>query len=203
MSITERIARAISCLPADLDEIRRCGAIHRAISGLDGVIELAADGRLFAAEHKIAPGQADHLEYVRSRLEMIRHLGLRIAPEFVSLTPSDPANRHAVLLARYTACSGEALRAAEEARRPFPAEALDSFAADVRTLAEHGFAHRFVRGWHHALVSETTGTIVMDDWGALSAGEESDVTAMLWNLERMIDAERGYSAETRSSRDRS
>ena len=203
MSLSEDIAIAIAGIPSDLDEFARIGEICRRLAALPGVRRGRNTQALYCREHKIVRGPTEHLRGLEQKLQVVRAIPVEICPEPVSLIAAGPRGQQGILLVRYPACAGETLVPGEEAKRPFTDDALERFAADVRTLADHGYAHVYIRSWYHALVSSETGTIVMDDWGALSTGRRNDVTEMLGHLERLLAAELGGSDESGLPRGRS
>lgn len=157
----EQIVARETRVPAQ-HEVWRIG---QAIAALPGV---TARGHLERSyfEYVIQIGRGDVLSNEASVLTRLRPLDLAAAPELVALIPTTHGH---VLVRRYWACAGERVVPVEDSDAKFTAAARQRFRRDMEELAAHGLIHPYARGLRHWLIGETSGTIVLNSWLAVTA----------------------------------
>jgi len=118
------------------------------------------------------------------KLTWMKQFDIAAAPELLALIP---AREDFVLVGRYWACADEQLVPVDRQKHVFTPEASRRFQCDILTLADHGAFHPYAhRGVHHWLIGETSGTIVLNAWTALSNLDPRERTLVLDRVNRQL-----------------
>lgn len=117
-------------------------------------------------------------------LAEIRPLDIAAAPEVAALVPF--ANDDCVLVRRYWACPGERLQPARETTGPFHEAARRRFRNDMEKLLECGKVHPYARGLSHVLVSQNTGTLLLNRWIMVRTGTPREQKDFLETIDLLL-----------------
>jgi hypothetical protein len=118
-------------------------------------------------------------------LRWIRPLEIAAAPEVAAVLEVD--ERYTLLVRRYWACPGEKRIPADDSTAPFAPAARDRYRRDMKKLADHGKVHPYARGLGHMLVSETTGTLLLNTWPVCKDGSEREREEFLQSIEFQLE----------------
>jgi hypothetical protein len=111
----------------------------------------------------LAAGNAD----ASRQLDWLRELEIAAAPEWKAYPVS--GGEYQVSVLRYWSCPGERLFPLAEAVAKPSWAARNRFRSDMERVFDHGKLFAYIRGDAHWLVSETTGTILLQGWELIDA----------------------------------
>jgi hypothetical protein len=117
-------------------------------------------------------------------LAWIRPFEIAAAPEVAALIPFE--NDGCVLIRRYWSCPGERLHPAHETTGPFHEAARTRFRKDMEKLVERGKVHPYARGLSHVLVSQQTGTLVLNRWILVRTGTPREQKELLESIDLQL-----------------
>jgi hypothetical protein len=146
------------------------------------------DGRelqsLHCFEYAIDVCSRESAEDEAAILAWIRPLEIVAAPEIEAVIPF--ADEDCVLVRRYWACPGERLLPARETRGPFHEATRMRFRKDMEKLMERGKLHPYARGLSHVLVSQETGTLLLNRWDMVRAGTSREQKDLLESIDMQL-----------------
>ncbi len=179
--IAERVARVLT------SNSLRNGAdyleIIEILKGLSGKFDGWAT-TFYYHEYMIQVGNSWWLNGIAQTLEKLRPFSLSVAPELVTQFSVD--NDKTVLVARYTACANEQLIRVDSFETAFNEGAIKIFQNEMKSLADRGFVHTYIRGGLYWMVGNKTGTIVLTAWHSLEEGSPHDCAYMLRTIDHVF-----------------
>jgi hypothetical protein len=150
-----------------------------ALPGTEGDTALLPNWNELQLERR-APAAADAEVAILGEL---RALEIAAAPEIAAVIPF---GKTVLVARRYWACPDERLVHAETPGVKLSDAAKERFRADMLRLIERGKFHPYARSLGHVFVGERSGTIVMNAWTNMRAGDTQELGDARRDLDRML-----------------